>query len=662
MEKEFSLNETEIEIRFVENDSSYQPIMYEELPAEIQNEIDELASELVDPDRGHVLVMGTPQAGKTFLINQLVGNFERYTEKLNREQMRFIRLEVEEFDSNMFFDGFNTYINTLKDELECDESSICFVTENPMIASKLFSLSKKVRIILEASRSTFLNIAHMETSGSTKMWAGWRYSDATETLLKKQDLINIIHVALHDRVKKTFNVDLTKKTVTLFVNHALKQVPEIIGKDEENKNRVLVPIGNWIVALRRLSGVLGLSESAALQNKNGSINLGKVIHNVFKDSQLVFESFAPKAEDNSNEGKIIAVAGPNGEIIKAQVISGDPSRSAKASSDKASDEQATIKKLVFKDMKEFPERVSKKVIGQDSAIQEIADGLIVPAAGLNDSSKPVRSILFLGPTGVGKTKMAQTIAEEAYTEPMNFVRIDMSEFSQPHEATKLLGAPPGYTGFEQGGVLTNAVKKHPNSLIMLDEVEKAHPKVWDSFLQILDAGRMTDGLGHTVDFTQTIVIFTSNIGAAEIKNTALGFTTMNEEQAYSDRQRDTKRIVEKALDQTFRAEMINRIDEIVIFNEISKDTAYKIVMQEIDLVAERMNGSGFKLDGISTDIIEEILAKSNIRKFGAREIQRVVLKNISNPIAHSMIGNKDSKGLPVLVSLVLNQDKIISVK
>jgi len=653
-----------LELKMVDQDSSYLPMMYENLPLEFKKELDDLASELLDPDRGHVAVIGSSQSGKTFLINQLVGNFDRYLDKLNRDVMHFVRVDEDDlYDIMALPNRYSTYIDSIVDELQCSEADICFVTENVEVASKLFSFSKRSRIIFEASRSTFVNIVNAENSGDTKMWASWRYVDVTEIFIKKQELIDTVYLALNERIKETFNVDLTKKMIAMFVSHALRKIPGLVGKEGYTKGKILAPLGVWLVTLRRMGGILGLAESNSFQDKNGKLVLGKVINNIFQDNQEILESYIeeefPEDSDNS-----ILIPLPGGQFVKipmppmANPFDGIPGLES-SSEENILQEIDKNQKVQFKNIDELGDKLKKEVIGQDDAVKEIVDGLVVPAAGLNDPTKPIRSMFFLGPTGVGKTKMAQTLAEEIAEKPLNLVRIDMSEYSQPHEASKLLGAPPGYAGFDKGGVLTNAISQNPCSLILLDEIEKADPKIWDSFLQILDAGRMTDGTGNVVDFTQTIIIMTSNLGAKENQKSLTGFNTGMENE--DEKNQKAKKVTMKALEDNFRPELINRIDEIINFNEISRDTALQIVAKEVGILSDRMKNSGYTLEGLSSDILDEVLLRSNIAKYGARDIQRVILKSISNPVAYSMVTNKNDDNSNVF-SLFIDNDKNISVK
>lgn len=643
--------EPEITIRFVEEDDVYSPVMYEELPSEYQNVLDNLASELLDPYRGKVSVVGTSNTGKSFLIHQLIGNIDRYLNRINLDKMNFIHIDDEDLDTIISLPNrYQDYISTVMNTLDCTEREICFYTEEPSVAARLSSFTKKAGIILEASHSTIESIAHLEHSGATKVWGSWHFFDVNEIFLKKKDLVDLLYLSLHDTVEENFNVNLSKRDIMTFLNYSLRQAPELLGE----KNRVLVPIGIWAVIIRRMGGVMGLSESSELRRSNNELIMSKVISTVFKDNYDMLAEFLPDESD----GNFIVIPTPDGGKIKLPMPA-EMAKQLRGQREESEGEQKEVKQLKFNDLEEFSNNLHKAIIGQDSALEHITESMIVPAAGLNDDTKPLKSFLFLGPTGVGKTKAALTIAENVAKEQMNVVRIDMSEYGQAHEAAKLLGAPPGYAGFENGGVLTNAVKTHPNSLILLDEIEKAHPKIWDSFLQIFDAGRMTDGTGNTIDFTQTIIVMTSNLGAGDLKKKSPGFNTLSDAEAYDKRQKNSRSIIMKAVEEEFRAEMINRIDELVIFNELSQETARNIVRKEISVLNDRMGKRGYKLDEVNNDIIDEVLSKANVSKYGAREIQRVVLRTLSNPIAKSIVtvGNKEND----TIVLSLNDDKDVLV-
>lgn len=652
----FAPNEQSSNIIFkiVESDDNYDPIMYEKLPLAFRDSLDTLASNLLDPDSGHMILVGSNVSGKTFLLHQLVGNIDRYLNRLDIPTFQFIRMTMEDLEKiQLIPGGYQTFISQICENFSCPENLICFVTEDPNVASRLFWLSNKARIILEVSQYTFVQMMKMENTGATKTWSSWVYTDVNAITLQKNDLIDLLEVSIVKKLKETFKVDLSRKIITLFVNYTLKNIPELVSKEKDTYNEIIAPFGIWAMAIRRLGGIMGLSESPVLR-RGDKIVMSRVIESTFKDLRDLFDEFVDEEDDENS----IVLKGPEGNLIRIPIPS---LHIMDDEEDNEDGEEKTVTPLVFSDMNTLSDRLSKEVIGQDEAIKNIVEGLIVPAAGLNDKTKPIRSFLFLGKTGVGKTKMALTLAEQLATTPMKLIRIDMSEYSQQHEAAKLLGAPPGYAGYERGGILTSAVAENPHAVVLLDEVEKAHPKIWDSFLQILDAGRMTDARGKVVDFSQTIIIMTSNLGANDLSKKQTGFSSLSESEAYEQRQKDAKNIVMRAVEGNLRTELINRIDEIVLFREISHDTAAKIVRKELNILSSRMKDSHFELTEVSDDIVKEIMSKSNIEKFGAREIQRVILRSVSNPIARVIMEAKRSKSSGKL-TLVLDKDNIISVE
>ena len=634
-----------IEVNLIESEDAFKPIAYEKLPRTICNEIDDIASELLDPDKGRVAIIGSSQTGKSFLINQVVGNISRYLHKVNIKSMVFIRLKAKDVAQINSIPGlYGAYISALCEEFECAEKNICFVTEDTNVASYIYEATNKARIILEVSHSTFVQIVEMENKGATKIWASWRFIDANEILLKKKDLVALLELTLSQKMQETFKIVADKRLINSFVNYSIKQMPELLSEEPETAGLIMAPMGIWAVAIRRLCGILGLSEDPEIRNGN-KIVVGKVIESVFHDNVNMFEAFV---DDEDDDEHMIAVL-PSGQVVQLKA----------QKSENEDSEVADVTPLEFNNMETLSKELHKEIIGQDEAIESLVDGMIVPSAGLHDSTKPIRSFLFLGPTGVGKTKLATTLAEHAAEKPMNVIRIDMSEYGSAHEAAKLIGSPPGYTGFEKGGILTSAVAKNPHSLVLLDEIEKADPKIWDSFLQILDAGRMTDGQGRTVDFTQTIVVMTSNLGASDLTRTSSGFSSVSEDAQYAIRQQNSKSIVMKAVESNLRPEMINRIDEIVIFKELSQETSRKIVRKELTILSDRMSNTGFILAPVSDDIVDDILAKSNVTKYGARDIQRVILKNVSNPVAKAVVARKTKKNKTITLSF--DGDKNITV-
>jgi len=285
------------------------------------------------------------------------------------------------------------------------------------------------------------------------------------------------------------------------------------------------------------------------------------------------------------------------------------------------------------------ERLSKRVIGQEEAIRFVSNAVRRGRSGLSDPNRPIGSFIFLGPTGVGKTELARALAEFLFDDEQAMVRIDMSEYMEKHTVARLIGAPPGYVGYEEGGQLTEAVRRRPYSVILFDEIEKAHQDVFNLMLQILDDGRLTDGHGRTVDFKNTVVIMTSNIGSQWIQE--LG------EKEY-DRM---KEMVLEALRSQFRPEFLNRIDETIIFHSLSLEHLKGIIEIQLANLSKRL--SERKLSINLTDNAKELLAKEGYDPtYGARPLKRAIQRMIQDPLALKLLSGEFVEGDTISVDAV----------
>ncbi len=297
------------------------------------------------------------------------------------------------------------------------------------------------------------------------------------------------------------------------------------------------------------------------------------------------------------------------------------------------------------------------IIGQEDAITKIVKAIQRNRAGLKDPNRPIGSFVFLGPTGVGKTHLAKVLAQYLFDSTDALIRIDMSEYMEKFSVSRLVGAPPGYVGYEEGGQLTEKVRRRPYAVVLLDEIEKAHPDVFNLLLQVLDEGRLTDSLGRRVDFKNTIIIMTSNIGSRELKDfgRGVGFATKN---ALSDKDH-TKGVIEKALKKAFAPEFINRIDDVVIFNSLYKDDINKIIDIELKGLFQRVETLGYKLE-ITDKAKEFIASKGYDIQFGARPLKRAIQKYLEDEMAEVIIEASLTEGAIIFVDYDKENEKIIT--
>ena len=318
--------------------------------------------------------------------------------------------------------------------------------------------------------------------------------------------------------------------------------------------------------------------------------------------------------------------------------------------------QAESKKLA-----KLPEAIKGKVIGQDEAVAKIAKSIQRNRAGLKDPNKPIGSFIFLGQTGVGKTQLAKVIAKEIFDSEDALIRIDMSEYMEKFAISRLVGAPPGYVGYEEGGQLTEKVRRKPYSVILLDEVEKAHPDVFNMLLQVLDDGHLTDSLGRKIDFRNTIIIMTSNVGARQLKDfgTGVGFGTKAKQEQQDDL---TKSVIENALKKAFAPEFLNRIDDVIVFNALEKEHIHKIINIEIEKLYERVSNLGYQLE-LTPEALDFIADKGFDKQYGARPLKRAIQKYVEDLLAEEIINGNIQENDVLLMDKIPDEEGLkVTVK
>ena len=298
------------------------------------------------------------------------------------------------------------------------------------------------------------------------------------------------------------------------------------------------------------------------------------------------------------------------------------------------------------------DKLHERVIGQDEAVDKVSDAIIRARSGLKDINKPIGSFIFLGPTGVGKTELAKSLAEAMFDSEKNMIRIDMSEYMEKYSVSRLIGAAPGYVGYEEGGQLTESVRRNPYSVILFDEIEKAHPDVFNILLQVLDDGRLTDSQGRTVNFKNTIIIMTSNIGSSYLIDGLKEDGTIDEE---------NRKLVDSSLRASFKPEFLNRIDDIVMFKPLTSDQVYKIIDLQIEDISKRLEDRDITIE-LSKPAHEYILEKSYDVEYGARPIKRYLQANIETNLGRKIIEGNIMEGDHVIIDLDKNNELAYQVK
>ena len=310
-------------------------------------------------------------------------------------------------------------------------------------------------------------------------------------------------------------------------------------------------------------------------------------------------------------------------------------------------------------LKNLEKNLHERVIGQNEAVEAVAKAIRRGRVGLKDPKRPIGSFLFLGPTGVGKTELSKALAESLFGDENAMIRVDMSEYMEPHSVSKLIGSPPGYVGFDEGGQLTEKIRRKPYTVILFDEIEKAHPDVMNMLLQILEDGRLTDSQGRTVNFKNTVIIMTSNIGARLItEKRHLGFIASNQDEKEKDKNEyeETKKEVMESLKKELRPEFINRIDEIIVFHKLTDTEISKIIDIMLNEVVNRLKTQKIKIE-LDPEVKELIASKGIDKNFGARPLRRTIQNVLEDRLAEEILDGKLKKNK--LSKIGVKDDKVV---
>jgi len=361
-----------------------------------------------------------------------------------------------------------------------------------------------------------------------------------------------------------------------------------------------------------------------------------------KNLEAALNSAQQQWEERSKENKEIVNEDHVAEVVS--MMTGIPvNRVAEAESSRLS---------------ELAGKVTGKVIGQDQAVEKVVRAIQRNRVGLKDPNKPIGSFIFLGQTGVGKTQLAKILAKELFDSEEALVRIDMSEYMEKFAISRLTGAPPGYVGYEEGGQLTEKIRRKPYAVLLLDEIEKAHPDVFNMLLQVLDDGFITDSLGRKIDFRNTIIIMTSNIGARQLKDfgTGVGFGTTSRKEQEGDM---AKGVIENALKKTFAPEFLNRIDDVIVFNALEQEQINEIIKIELARLISRVKTIGYELS-LTDAAIAYIAKKGFDKKYGARPLNRAIQKYVEDALAEEIVNSKLSEGDKIILDKTdESEDKLV---
>ncbi len=303
--------------------------------------------------------------------------------------------------------------------------------------------------------------------------------------------------------------------------------------------------------------------------------------------------------------------------------------------------EGEIQKLVH-----MGDRLKDRVVGQDQAVRLVANAILRNRAGLSDPNRPIGSFIFLGPTGVGKTELVRALAQYLFDDDKAMIRVDMSEYMEKHAVSRMVGSPPGYVGFEEGGQLTEQVRRRPYSVVLFDEIEKAHPDVFNMLLQILDDGRLTDGQGRTVSFKNTVIVMTSNIGTGMVEKSSIGFSVHGKDKQGEDTR---KRLLE-TLRHSFRPEFLNRVDDIIVFNTLTREHLAQIVTIQLANVGKLLKDRKLKLE-VTEAARDLIISEGYDPQYGARPMRRAIQRLVQDPLALKLIGGEFGEGDTILVDV-----------
>lgn len=560
-----------------------------------------------------IIVYGESGSGKTFMLNQLSYHINEFNGSNAHRAVKFIGVDYVNrlMTGDNSLTAFGLQAAAAINETNTDRHLIIVVPDLHLFLL-LISKCRNTSFILEADDDM---LSHAMTNHSSQV-------DKIEAVqvnnkMKWKEFLNEAHRANITLAEQYDVKPVSNVAVKTFIEELIRQVYPTHPESFRSIEEIEIPIGYVLERIEYMYAWLMESDVKQINAKTART----IAREAFNDSPIVDE------DDFDDDDMIMSML--NDELHN-----------------KKDKKQKPVKTLKYNDPLHLADRLKTTVVNQDKAIDMVSKAILIDAAGMKPKDKPVASFLFLGPSGVGKTQLAKSLADTLFEKPVNLVRIDCSEFNDKHTAARLFGAPPGYVGYDNGGELTNAVREHPQSVVLLDEVEKAHPDIWNTFLQVFDDARLTDGQGETTDFSHCVFILTGNLGTKEAENmktAGFGESTVNDEET----------VYMKAMRDFFRPEFINRLDGICVFNKLRREDYARIVRIKLHEISGIIKDNyGKKVDfNVSDAAMDGILIKARSMNLGAREIDHVLKSNVVLPMAENILSG----------DIVLENDKHVRI-
>ncbi len=618
-----------------------------------ENEIERVTQVLSRRKKNNPVLIGEPGVGKTAIAEGLAQRIVAGKIPQTLENKRLVTLDMASLVAGTKYRGqFEERLKTVMNEIMNSKDVIIFIdelhtivgaggAEGSLDASNIFKPALS-RGELQCIGATTLNEyrKYIEKDGALER----RFQTVMVDPPSKEDTIRILK-GLREKYEEHHKVEITDEAIEAAVNLSDRYIS---GKFQPDKAiDVIDEAGSYahLTIYTKPQSFTDLEESIAqIQKekeqavKNQEFERAAQLRDDLKFKKEELENMRKQWEDSKNKQRVKLTEEDIAKVISK--MTGIPLFRL---------EEAESKKLL-----RMEEELSKVVIGQDAAISTITKAIRRARAGLKDPKRPIGSFIFLGPTGVGKTELAKKLAEFLFEDEESLVRIDMSEYMEKFAVSRLIGAPPGYVGYEEGGQLTEKVRRKPYSVVLLDEIEKAHPEVFNILLQLFDDGQLTDSFGRKVDFRNTVIIMTSNMGARQIKSQkTLGFHKDDEKNSFEQ----MSATIKEELKRTFNPELLNRLDETIIFRQLDREDVFKIVDIVIREVSERLNAKGYEFF-LSDEARSFLVDKGFDRSFGARPLRRAVQKYVENPLAEEILRGTFDKSKKIIVS-VKDKDNLL---